>query len=289
LLVWAPAALASVQSTLTLSGGSPPIPSMTVQSFAWGVSQSGTGGYTGRAHVESPSVSGGEFSVTMVSGKQTGALALAAGSGSTFPTASLISVHPPSATPYMQTDFTDVQVVDVSVDTMGGADSPTLRVTFAYRNADIQYTPESSCSLGARSWMGLSQVTPAADPATGGSAVDALTPFLPIQLGGSGPGVVTVDDPSQADSLLKVDGANGLSNLRAQTLATRLNVTAGALDPSLVQSQLDQADALLARTSRGPGTRSTRPHRPRSTSWSTSSRAPTCRPTAAHWCRRRPG
>ena len=246
MLVWAPAALASVQSTLTLGGGSPPIPgALTLQTFSWGTAQSGTGGYSGHSHVKAQSVSGGEFSVTMVADKTASKLASAAISGTVFSSATLSSVHPPSSTPYLVVDFTDVQVESFATGTSGGDVTPTLRLTFAYRNAELDYAPESTCSLGARSWMGLSQVTPAADPATGGSSVDALTEFLPIQLGDGGPGMVNVADPSQADSLLKVDGANGLSNLRAQTLATRLNVGAGALDPAVVQSQLSQADALL--------------------------------------------
>ena len=73
-----------------------------------------------------------------------------------------------------------------------------------------------------------------------------------MQLGDAGPGAVRVGDPSLADTLLQANGANGLSNLRAQTLATRLNVVSGALDPALVSSELSQADALLG--AHKPGT-----------------------------------
>ena len=40
-------------------------------------------------------------------------------------------------------------------------------------------------------------------------------------------------------------GSDGLKDLRAQTLATRLNVSAGAIDLAAVETELGQADALV--------------------------------------------
>jgi hypothetical protein len=108
----------------------------------------------------------------------------------------------------------------------------------------VLYAAESSCSLAARSWSGFSAVTPVVDPAAG-TSVGVLSGFLPIDLGVAGPGAVSVTDPAQADALLGVGGTNELKNLRAQTLATRLNVGAGALDPAVVAAELAQADVLL--------------------------------------------
>ncbi len=119
-----------------------------------------------------------------------------------------------------------------------------MRVTFEFQSAQVLYAAESSCSLAAKSWSNYSQVTPAVDPA-GGLAADVLDEFLPIQVGSAGPGAVEVADPALADTLLGGEGANGLKNLRAQTLATRLNVSAGAIDPAVVETELDQADALV--------------------------------------------
>jgi len=246
-LAWSATALATVHSTLTLTGGKPSVPTpLSLDSFSWGIhSGSGTGGYSGRAHVKSPSVSGGEFSVTMASDKSGVKFALNDAGGSAFTTATVSLTHVPASTPYLQSVFHDVQVVSVSVGSTGGGAVPDMDLTFSYRSVEIEYAAESDCSLASRSWEGLSHVTPAVDPATGGVATDPLQTFLPVQLGTGGPGAVNVSDPTQADTLLNANGANGLSNLRAQTLATRLNVVSGALDPALVSSQLTQADTLL--------------------------------------------
>ncbi len=175
----------------------------------------------------------------MASDKSGVKFALNNAGGSAFTTATVSLTHVPASTPYLQSVFHDVQVVSVSVGSTGGGAVPDMDLTFSYRSVEIEYAAESDCSLASRSWEGLSHVTPAVDPATGGVATDPLQTFLPVQLGTSGPGAVNVGDPTQADTLLNANGANGLSNLRAQTLATRLNVVSGALDPALVSSPAD--------------------------------------------------
>lgn len=249
-LVWSSPALAAVNTTLTLSGISGPgpkyAPVMTLQSYTWGSGGSHTGGYTGKALVRSPSVSGGEFSVGAASDKSIVNLALVMTDGRQFATATLSATHVPDSGPYFRAVFSQVFVESISILPRSfGSDVPGVHITFAYQSVNLEYTPASTCSLGSRTWLNLSRATPAVDPALAGTATDSMQPFLPVQLGVAGPGQVAVGAPSQADTLLGANGANGISNLRAQTLATRLDIGDGSLDQALVSSQLTQADQYI--------------------------------------------
>ena len=250
-LVWSASAFAASTSTLTLTGitgaGTKIAPVLTAQTFSWGIGfGSQTGGYTGKGQVRSQSVSGGEFTITVASDKSIASLMNAAAAGRHFADGSLEVRKAGETDPYLTASFTDLVIAKLQMGTNPNNSLPTASLTFAYQSVSLQYAAQSTdCSLGRQTWLNMSHATPAVDPATGGIATDALTEFMPVVLGNAGPGHVSVGSAAQADSLLTANGANGLANLRAQTLAARMNISAGGLDPTSVSSQLTQSDQFL--------------------------------------------
>ena len=249
---WSVPAYASVRSTLSLTGitgvGPKIAPVFTLQSYSWGSGYgSHTSGYSGRAAVKSESVGSGQLTISIASSKWMQSLMQAAALGRHFANGTLAAIRNGDASPYFQATFTDVYVVDARVNTrQGNSADPTASITFGYAGVTLQYSaPSNTCSIGRKTWLGFSHATPALGAGGGGTATDPLTEFLPLQIGDAGPGQVSVGGSSQADTLLTANGANGISNLRAQTLATRLNISAGGLDPTAVGAQLTQADTIL--------------------------------------------